>query len=271
MSDYYQTLGVGKNATPDEIKRAYRKLASQHHPDKGGDKQKFQEVEAAYRTLSDPEQRSQYDNPNPFGGGGGGFPPGFEDIFSQFGGNPFGFSFRNQAPQRNRTLNIQTTISLEEAFYGKDLLASVRLPSGKDQTVEIKIPKGIQPGTTLRLAGMGDDTYGHLPKGDIHLTIDVSHHAVFQRQNDDLIISLEVNAIDAILGKNYRVNTIDGKTLEVTINPGTQHGQIYAATGHGMPNMRDPRFIGRLLINVNIVIPNNLTEAQLTKLKDIYN
>lgn len=281
MTDHYQTLGVDRTATQDEIKKAYRKLASQHHPDRGGDTKKFQEIQVAYDTISDPAKRAEYDNPSPFGTNSdgswreAGFPPGFEDIFSQMmsgrGGNPFGFNFRNSAPQRNRTLNIQTTITLEEAFNGKDLIAGLKLPSGRDQTIEVKIPRGIQDGTTLRLTGMGDDSVPNQPKGDIHLTINVQQHEQYQRNGDDLVASIEVNAIDAILGKVIRVTTIDRKTLEVTINPGTQHGQVYSATGYGMPNMRDPRFVGRLLLGINIKIPTDLTEAQLAKVRDIYN
>ena len=131
--NYYETLGVSKNATPDEIKRAFRKLASQHHPDKGGDTQKFQEIQAAYDTLGDPEKKAAYDNPQPQFQQFGGMPSGFEDIFNAFGGgNPFGdmFGRRPQRQQpRNKTLNLQTGISLEDAFFGKDLTLSVTLPT----------------------------------------------------------------------------------------------------------------------------------------------
>jgi len=279
MSDHYQTLGVDKNASADDIKRAYRKLVSQHHPDKGGDTRKFQEVEEAYRILSNPESRAEYDNPRPqFGGGGGGgfngMPPGFEDIIgSMFGGgqSPFGdiFRARHHQPQRNRTLNIQTAISLEEAFTGKDLIANVTLPSGKDQMLEIKIPAGIQDGVTLRLAGMGDDSYANMPRGDIHLTVRVNAHDKFDRQGDDLVSNINVNCIDAILGRIEKVKTIDGKELEIKINPGTQHGQILSAAGYGMPKMADNRFKGRLLLKVNITIPTNLTSTQLDKLRTL--
>lgn len=276
MADHYTTLGVNKNAGPDEIKKAYRKLASQHHPDKGGDTKKFQEVEEAYRVLSDPEKRAQYDNPQPqFGGGpfggfgGGGFPPGFEDLFSAFGhGSPFfGQGFRQQ-PQRNRTLNIQTNISLEEAFHGRDLVANVRLPSGKEQLLEIKIPAGISDGTTLRLGGMGDDSVPGVPRGDIHLTVNVNPHPRFVRQGDDLLCKADITCIDAMLGKTINVTTIDGKVLEVTVNPGTQHGQILAAAGYGMPKVNDNRFKGRMLISVDISIPK-LNEAQKAILQQI--
>jgi curved DNA-binding protein len=275
--DHYSTLGVDRNSSPEDIKRAYRKLASQHHPDKGGDTKKFQEIEEAYRTLSDPDKRAQYDNPQPqyHGGfGGGGMPPGFEDIFSQMfggGGNPFfGNGFRQPQSPRNRTLNIQTSISLEEAFHGKDLLANLQLPSGREQVLEIKIPPGIQDNTTLRLARMGDDSFPNVARGDIHLTVNILQHNRFLRQGDDLLFNLKISAIDAILGKTITVDTIDQKTLEVKINPGTQPGQILSASGYGMPNMNDPRFKGRMLMNIEIVIPTNLTEEQKQTLEKVF-
>lgn len=273
--NYYETLGVSKNATPDEIKRAFRKLASQHHPDKGGDTRRFQEIQQAYDVLSDPQKRQQYDNPQPQFQQFGGMPPGFEDIFSAFGGmgGPFGdiFGRHQQRPQRNRNLSLQAQISLEDAHNGKDLTISVMLPSGREQVCEIKIPKGIQDGTTLRLANMGDDSMPNLPRGDIHLTIHIVPHHIFQRQGDDLVRPLEVNALDAILGKSYNIETIDKKILEVKIKPGTQPGTILAAHGYGMPNINDNRFVGRMLIQINIKIPTDFTEEQLTKLREINN
>lgn len=274
MADHYSTLGVDRNASQDEIKRAYRKLAAQHHPDRGGDTAKFQEIQGAYATLSDSEKKAQYDNPQPQGMHftHGGVPPGFEDIFSQMfggGGNPFfGHGFRQpQQPQRNRTLNLQTTVSLEEAYIGKDLMASITLPSGRDQLIEIKIPAGVQDGTVLRLAQMGDDSVSSIPRGDLHLTVNVAPHRVFQRQGDDLLYNLDVNCIDAILGKNLEITTLDGKVLELTIKPGTQHGQILGASGYGMPKMSDNRFKGRLLINIQIKIPS-VTDDQKQILKE---
>lgn len=270
MADHYQTLGVDRNASPDDIKRAYRKLATQHHPDKGGDTAKFQEISAAYDILSNPEKKSQYDNPQPQwqnapGGGGfpggfhfhsGGVPPGFEDIFAQFG------MFGQRQQPRNRTLNIQTNISLEDAFYGKDLVATIGLPSGREQMVEIKIPAGSHDGLVLRLSGMGDDSVPNAPRGDIHLTISVLEHPIFQRHGDDLHRKLEISCIDAMLGVTTQVDTIDGKTLDVTIRPGTQHGQMLSAAGYGMPKLNDNRFKGRLLMPVSIKIPTFLTEEQ---------
>ena len=272
MSDHYTTLGVPRTASPDDIKRAYRKLASQHHPDKGGNVQTFQQIEEAYRILSDPQSRAQYDNPQPQFHQGG-MPPGFEDIFSNFfGGNhPFGDMFgRRNTPQRNRNLNINTSITLEDAFYGKDLLANLRLPSGKEQVLEIKIPPGIRENTTMRLSGIGDDSIANAPRGDIFLTVQIMPHSNFRRDNDDLIQTISITCIDAMIGKTIEVNTIEGKTLAIDIEPGTQTGQILAIQGHGMPNMRDIRFRGRMLIELDIIIPKNLNQDQLDGLKKLF-
>ncbi len=266
MSDYYSILGVQKNANPEEIKRAYRRLAAQHHPDRGGDTKKFQEIQAAYDILSNPEKKAAYDNPQPqmngFPGGfhfhtGGGFPPGFEEIF----GEAFGGMFRRQQP-RNRSLNIQTSITLNDALTGKDLIANLKLPSGREQLVEVKIPPGIDNGMTIKLSGLGDDTIPNIPRGDLHLTVHVEPHPEFERRGDDLFKNIELNCLDAILGKVINIKTLEEKSLDISINPGTQHGQTLAVQGFGMPNVNNPNIRGRLLLNVNIIVPTNLSVEQ---------
>ena len=275
MTDYYQILGLTKTASPDDIKKAYRKLASQHHPDKGGDTAKFQELQVAYETLSSPEKRAQYDNPRPQHNGfhhqHGGMPPGFEDIFAQaFGGNPFGgmFSQPRHGP-RNQNLNIQTTITLEEAFEGKEIIANLTLPSGRDQVLQIKIPAGILDGNTLRLTGIGDDTYPNIPKGDIHLTVNIAPNVNFERRGDDLVQKVKISCVDAMLGKTVSVTTIDKKTLDVNIKSGTQPNTILAAQGYGMPNVNDKRFRGRLLMEIEVFVPTDLTDQQKQILKSL--
>jgi len=272
MDDHYQTLGVAKSSSLEEIKSAYRKLASKHHPDKGGDTATFQKIQAAYEILSDPEKRREFDNPMPQGTpfhfhnfNDGSIPPQFADLFRQFNVH-FG---NHPQPQRNKTLNLNTSVTLEEAFAGKDLVANIKLPSGKDRIINVKIPPGVSTGINLRLRELGDDTYSDQPNGDIHLAVTVLPHNLFERIGDDLIRVIDIDAIDAILGTDIEINTIDNKKLNVTIKPGTQPGTILGAQGYGMPNMHDPRFKGRLLMKVNVLIPTNLTDSQKELLKKV--
>lgn len=271
MSDYYNILGVTKNADQEEIKRAYRSLASKHHPDKGGDTAKFQEIQEAYATLSDPQKRAEYDNPRPQMGGfhfhHGQMPPEFQDIFSNFGFPGF-FGQRQQA-QRNRTLNLNAQINLKEAFEGKTLLANIKLPSGRDQMLEVKVPPGIRDGGVIRLQGMGDDSISNMPRGDLQLTIHITDMLGYERVEDDLYKLIKVNCIDAILGKKINIISIDNKLLEVSIPEGCQHGQKLALHGHGMPNIKDARMRGRLIIVIELFVPTNLNFQQKELLKQI--
>lgn len=271
MSDLYSILGVDRSADAEDIKRAYRKLAGKHHPDRGGDTKTFQEIQAAYDTLSDPEKRAAYDNPQPQGFPGGfhfhgGFPPGFEEIFSQFNDV---FGGRQHRPARNKNLNIQATITLEEAFNGKEIFAHVPLPSGKTETLQIKIPPGVHTGSTLRLAGVGDNSIPNVPRGDLYLNVMVLDHPEFLRDGDDLIKNINLNCLDAIVGTKITIDTIDGRKLETTIPPGTQHGRTFAFHGYGMPNLNDSRMRGRFLIKLNLMVPTNLTPEQQEIIKSI--
>ena len=266
--DYYQILGVNRNASQEEIKKAYRTAAMKHHPDRGGDTNKFKEIEEAYRTLSDDSKRAEYDNPQSqfrefnFGGGG------FEQFFGQ--GSPFGdiFGFQPRRPPVNRDIQLQTSIPLEDAFYGKEILANVQLLSGREQTINVKVPRGIHEGTTLRLSGMGDDSVPNLPRGNIMLTIHILEHPIFKRQGDDLVIEQEITAIDAMIGSIIRITSIDGKSLETQVPAGVQNDAILALAGYGMPNFNDPSRRGRLLVKLKIRIPN-ITEEQKAQLRKL--
>lgn len=262
MDDHYNTLGIDKTATSDEIKSAYRKLASKHHPDKGGDTAVFQKIQAAYDTLSNPKSRAEFDNPQSHGRfNSGEFPQGFEEFFRHFGMNGHPFSQQRQAPNKNRTLHVQTTITLEDAFSGKEFIANIQLPNGKNHTIDAKIPAGVVNGAVIMLRGIGDDNIPDIPRGDIHLTVFVTQHARFNRDGDDLIITIDVSAFDAMLGTGVDIDTINKVSLNVTIPAGTQSGTILGAQGYGMPNMSDNRFKGRMLIRINVVIPK-LNEEQ---------
>lgn len=250
---YYDTLGVPKTASQDEIKKAYRSLAMKHHPDRGGDTNKFKEIEEAYRTLSDDQKRSEYDQPQPQYANSpfGGFPAGFEAFF---GHSHFGDMFRPRGP-RNRDLNFQTRISLEDAFTGKDLVFSFIKANGQEKIVNVKIPAGIHSGMTLRLSGMGDDSLPGAPAGDVLLTVEILQHEYFTRQGDDLIRDVEISCFDAMLGSDIDITTIDDKKLNGNIPAGTQHDSVLAISGYGMPNINNPGSRGRLLIQLKIKIP----------------
>lgn len=272
--DYYQLLGVSKNASQEEIKKAYRSLAMKHHPDRGGDVNKFKEIQIAYDTLSNEQKRAEYDNPSPFGQGAGpggfefhfGGPGGFEQMFGH--GSPFGdiFGFSRTRTPVNRAIQLQTAITLEDAFTGKELVASVNLPSGRTQTINIKIPQGIHDGTNLRLAGIGDDSVPNAPRGDILLNVHVQNHPTFRRHGDDLIVEHTINCFDAMLGSKVNLTGIDGKQLEALIPAGVQYDTVLGLNGQGMPNFNSPNSRGRLLIKIKVQIPL-LTGEQQQKLK----
>lgn len=266
--DYYETLGVPKGASEEEIKKAYRKLAMKYHPDRGGDTAKFKEVEEAYRVLSDPDTRAEYDNPAPKYGRPDGFgvPPGFEGFFHQFGGN-FSDLFRPRGP-RNRDLNFHTRITLEDSFNGRELMVNFYKANGQEKILNVKIPQGIQSGMTLRLQGVGDDSFPQVPTGDVLITVEVVQHAEFRRQGDDLIKDIEVSCIEAMLGKEINITTIDGKTLTGRVPPGTQPDSILNIPNQGMPNMNNPNSRGRLLLQIKMTVPtlNNEQAEQLRKI-----
>jgi curved DNA-binding protein len=250
MTDFYQTLGVAETATPEEIKKAYRKLANQHHPDKGGDQAKFKDISVAYDTLSDANKRAEYDNQrrNPFGGGQqfhfntGDFQQ-FQDIFQghfdPFGhrSNPFGDIFGRQRMHKNKDLNLQCQISLLDSFQGKQLEASFTLPSGKKQNVVINVPAGVVNGDTIRYPGLGDDMIAGLPRGNLNVTIIVQPDPLFERRGDDIYTSISISPIDAMTGCRKSIKTITGSTIDLEIRPGVESGVEFASGGGGFTNM----------------------------------
>ena len=230
MSNYYDVLGVSRSATADEIKRAYRRLASQHHPDKGGDTEKFQEIEAAYRTLSDPEKRAEYDNPNPFFGqnpGGGWQQAGtqfnFDDIFQMFGA-------RFNQPRGHARMNLWITLQ-DVANPGKRLV-SVGTAAGT-QAIEIEIPAGITDGDSVQ--------YSKLAPGgqDLVVTFRIRPDSNWQRQEsnpNNLITNLSVSVWHLIVGGELPITDIRGHQLMLTVPPRTQPGALLRVRGRGLTN-----------------------------------
>lgn len=247
MHDYYQILGVEKTASQDDIKRAYRRLASQHHPDKGGDKERFQEIQQAYSVLSDATQRQHYDNPAP--GSQSGFHPqgfDFDSIFQMFGAR-FG-----DPRQSHGSARIQIWISLCDVIQGGNRTIAVSSPAGQNN-IEITIPTGIEDGVTVR--------YPRLAPGglDLVITFRIRPEPGWHRQDQDLMHDRVVSVWDLMLGSDVTITTLEGRQLSVNIPAGTQPGSLLRLRGHGMPNRQRPGARGDLMIRVQAQIPTDIS------------
>lgn len=275
--DYYSTLGLQRGASEDEIKKAYRSLAMKHHPDRGGDEAKFKEISTAYDTLSNPEKKRIVDmggdpntqhsghhhhgNPFDFHFNSG----NFDDVF-----NHFGFGFNPRPVRRNKSLNITVEVTLEDVLNGKEFNAELSVPGGKTRLINISIPPGIEHGQQIRYEGMGDQQFPDIRPGDLLVNILIKQSPIFQRDGDCLIHEKQISVWEALLGSNLEIETIDKKTLSITIPPGTQPDTVLSCRGEGLPNIRSKRR-GNLLIKIKIVVPKDLTPLQIEKLKEIKN
>jgi curved DNA-binding protein len=282
--NYYSTLGLQKNCSQDEIKKAYRKLASQHHPDKGGDTSTFQNIQAAYEVLSDPQKRSNHDMEldNPFqrsSRSNAGFPGGefggfgdmnevFNGIFGN-GGARFNFGPRPNV-RRNPDLNIRCRISFADSFMGKEMEASYTLPSGRKENVVINIPPGIHNGATIQYRGMGDDSNSAWPRGNLNCTVTVDSDPNFGRRGDDLTTVIEIDPIEAMIGCVKEVENVTGKIMKIQIRPGITHGGEYAAQGLGFQNPQTNNR-GHFIIVILIKVPEIIDPKIKKKLEDIRN
>lgn len=248
MQDYYKTLGVERNASPDAIKKAYRQKASLYHPDKeGGSKVKFQEVEEAYRTLSDPGKRQQYDNPSPFGqhGGFGSHNTSFDmdAIFSMFGA-------RFHHPQQQmRRAQMQLWITLEDVALGGPRTITVGTQHGT-HAVEIEIPRGINDGDQVQYSGVGPSG------GDLIIIYRVHPNPKWSRQGQNLITEQNISVWDLILGCELPIKDILGNTLMLTIAPNTQPGSVLRLRGRGLSTHGSEA--GDLLVQVQARIPKDI-------------
>ena len=258
--DHYSTLGVGKNATPDDIKKSYRKLASKHHPDKGGDTATFQKIQTAYDTLIDPNKRQQYDSPMPQGAPQhSGFPPGFEHIFGQMfsGGNPFDpFAQHRQQPQQ-QVFRTTINISLEQAYYGGEQILKLQTPTNV-HAITIQIPKGIQNGNQMRIDKVMDGA-------SLVVDFKVENHLKYDRQGNDLICNHPISVLDLIVGTSFEFVTLSGKTLEVTVKPKTQPYIQLKLAGQGMPIHNTTRY-GDQIILLKSFIPDTIDEQVINSI-----
>jgi curved DNA-binding protein len=259
---HYQTLGVQENATDADIKKAYKKLAMQHHPDKGGDAKMFQKISEAYDSIKTQEKRQQYNQFRKFGPNVKFRSQPFDfDIFKQFNDMFDGDPFVQRRPTRNKNMSITVPVTLEEAFQGIKRQISVQLGSGQRQVVDLDIPAGVNNGMTLNYKGLGDNSVKGVPAGDLQVRLQVNRHAFFERKNHDLYTSKQINAFEAMLGTKVIIKTINLKTIKATVVPGTQPGTFIRIPNEGMPIMRTNNR-GHLFVRIDINIPSNLTQEE---------
>jgi len=299
--DYYKTLGVGKNASDSEIKKAYRKLAMKFHPDHTkGDKaaeDKFKQISEAYAVLSDTEKRKQYDT---FGSAGFKQKYSQEDIFRgfdfgdmlkefKFGSNIFGgkgkkgssFSFnfgdpfnphahhfrQQAAPEKGSDLVYELPLSLEEML--KDTNKTISYThNGKTERLTVKIPKGMIAGKKLRIAGKGNPGMTGGPPGDLYIQSKLIPHPVYGCEGTDLFIDQTIKLTDALLGSTINIQTIDGNSLSVKIAPGTKHLTKMRLSGHGLPVM-NTNSRGDIFVRIHVEMKKELSKQQIKLLKKL--
>ena len=296
FKDYYQTLGVSREATADEIKKAFRKLARKYHPDlskEPGAEARMKEVNEAYAVLSDPEKRAAYDalgrgyrpgqefRPPPdwdanfefsgpgFGAEAADFSDFFAELFGRMGGRPREGGFgRREA--RGEDHHAKVLLDIEDAWRGTTRQISLRVPrmdaSGRavldTRTLDVRIPKGVREGQLIRLAGQGSPGLGGGPPGDLLLEVHFSPHPRYQANGRDLLVDLPVAPWEAALGSVIPVPLPDGSLLKVRIPAGAQSGRQLVVHGRGIPG--NPP--GDLELTVRVVLP----PADTARAKELY-
>jgi len=263
--DYYSILGVSKNASDQDIRKAYKKKSMQHHPDRpGGNEEQFKLVNEAYSILSNPQKRTAYDNPRPqFNFNSGDFRGRnpFEDIFGGFGRS-------NNRQTRNRDVTIQLKLSLEDVLNGKQLVTRYQTQNGKIKEADIDIPPGINEGMGIRFEGLGDDSYPQFPPGDLIVRVSIMTDRRWKKDGIDLHTIIVVSVFDCILGSTAQITTLEGKRLELKIPKGTQPSAVFSIPGHGMPDYRTGRR-GNIFVKLNTIVPQIDNEDILTDIQKI--
>lgn len=281
MGTYYETLGVAENASQDEIKKAFRKLAMQYHPDKNsGDKAaeaKFKEINEAYDTLGNEQKRQDYDNRKNFqqnmngqhwSFNMGGMPGGLDDFINNFF-NQNGFGPMHRPQPKNRDVSLTMTVNLEDIYRGKKVPLKYNTPSGRTVDLMVDIPAGVDNGTRIRYQGQGDHAVTGLPPGDLLLQIVSADHPIFERHGSDLHMKMQLDALSAIVGTKKKLDCIDGSKIELNIPSGTQHGTFFRVQGKGMPHRNQNNTKGDLFVHTLITVPTGLSTDQISHLKNL--
>ena len=268
MKDPYKTLGVNKDSTESEIKKAYRKLAKEYHPDKSsGNEERFKEIADAYETLSDPKKKSIYDqrNTNPFSNFNKDF---FEDFVKSGGFGTGGFRGHHGFSTKGSDVSSKVYITLEEAYYG--CTKQIRLGT---KTINVDIKLGIKSGQRIRLKGLGQRGMTEEQNGDLILTVLIQEDSNFYLDQKGLHTIKHINLYDALLGGKGEVTIFD-KTITYTIPKCVRNGTMLRIKGKGFPYYGNNNMHGDLLINILVNLPNELSEDQeilVRKMKDMEN
>lgn len=248
--DYYDTLGVPRTASQEEIKKAYRKLAMQHHPDRGGDQNKFTEIQTAYDTLGDPQKRALYDSPQPQFGGFSHNVNGFDlnDLFAHIFGQGGMHANPHNAQRTHQVYRTRVTVSLVDAYNCKDQILKLNTPQGL-KVINIKIPRGVHTGDQIRYDSVVDN-------GVLIVEFIVLSDLRFDRKGDDLYANLPISVLDLIVGTKVEFKTISGKTLEVNVKAGTQPWMQLKISGEGFPTQTGD--YGDQILLLKPFIPDNI-------------
>jgi len=273
--DFYKILGVAKGVADADLKKAYRKLAKENHPDlHPGDaaaEARFKDISEAYDVLSDPEQRREYDAVRAMGGGarfqagGRGGQGGFEDVFSNlFGGGGFPGGFQGQGgfggfgPQRGSDLTTTSSVDFIDSIQGTNIKLNVA-----GSPITLKVPAGIQDGQKLKLKGKGQQSPNGGPSGDLVVTIKVRPHPVFSRDGDNVRVVVPVTFAEAVLGATIQVPVLGGDPVKLKVSPGTPNGRTLRVKGKGVQGDR----MGDLLATVEVLVPNRVSKKAEEALK----
>lgn len=296
----YEILGVPKNASEDEIKKAFRSLAVKHHPDAGGDEETFKKISQAYEVLSDPKKRAEYDQALKYGsfigrngarGAAGGANPmgsmNWSDIIESIlrGEGAFGTDWNPDQtgfagfngwgaprPQRGADLTMSVDVPFEEALAGSTRKVTYRVPStGASESLTIKIPAGAVDGGRLRYRERGEYGSNGGVRGDLVITTRVGSHPFYTRDGADITMTVPVSMYEAALGAEIDVPAPNGKTVRLKVPAGTQSGKTFRFKGMGAPDVKHKGSTGSFYAKIRVDVPTDLTDEEreaLTRLRD---